>query len=233
MTRSITRFFFAATAGIVAGVAVVTAAAGCGAPLAMAVGIALLGAIAAGWLAAGSQAVEDVAALPAPVLGLGGVGMVVTLVELARLAVFMIDPAQVAWSIQPGNTWRVRHSCVSAYWVACQEVDDGGDVYRLQRYEPPRDAAGRRQRIVMEGFVLDAYEYPPPFLVLPRLLAHEAPTFLRFRTLWFAVQLVAVAAGIVVVARRIGGATGAIALTLSGFILAPYGVMSTLQIGNA
>ena len=233
MTRSITRLFFTATAGIVAGVALVTATVGCGAPLALAVGIALLGATAAGWLAVRSQAVDDVAALPAPVLGVGAVGMAVTLVELARLAVFMIDPAQVAWSIQPANTWRVRHSCVSAYWVACQEVDDGGDVYRLQRYEPPRDAAGRRQRIVMDGFVLDAYEYPPPFLVLPRLLAHAAPAFLRFRTLWFAVQLMAVATGLVVVARWIGGRSGAIALTLSGFILAPYGVVSTLQIGNA
>ena len=233
MTRSITRFFFAATVGIVVGVALVTAAVGCGAPLALAVGIALLGAIAAGWRATGSQAVDDVASLPTPVLGLGAVSMAVTLVELARLAVFMIDPTQVAWSIQSDNTWRVRHSCVSAYWVACQEVDDGGDVYRLQRYEPPRDAAGQRQRIVMDGFVLDAYEYPPPFLVLPRLLAHEAPTFLRFRTLWFAVQLLAVAAGIVMVARWIGGTAGAIALTLSGFVLAPYGVMTTLQIGNA
>jgi alpha-1,2-mannosyltransferase len=233
MTRSITRVCFAATAGIVAGVALVTAAAGCGAPLALAIGFALPGAAAAGWLATRSPAVDDVARLPTPVLGIGAAGMAVALIELARLAVFMIDPAQVAWSIQPANTWRVRHSCVSAYWVACQEVDDGGNVYRLQRYEPPRDAAGRRQRIVMDGFVLDAYEYPPPFLVLPRLLAHAAPTFLRFRTLWFALQLVAVTAGIVVVARWMGGAAGAVALTLSGFILAPFGVMSTLQIGNA
>ncbi len=179
------------------------------------------------------RAVDDVAALPPPVLGLGAVGMTVALVELVRLAVFMIDPAQVAWSIQPGNTWRVRHSCVSAYWVACQEVDDVDDVYRLQRYEPPRDAAGRRQRIVMEGFVLDAYEYPPPFLVVPRLLANAAPTFLRFRTLWFAVQLIALAAGLVVVASRIGGVAGAYVLALSGFVLAPYGIITTLQIGNA
>ena len=177
-----------------------------------------------GWLAAGSQAVDDVAALPAPVLGLGAVGMAVTLVELARLAVFMIDPAQVAWSIQPGNTWRVRHSCVSAYWVACQEMDDVDDVYRLQRYEPPPRrrgpaAAHRRWR----RFVLDAYEYPPPFLMVPRLLARVAPTFLALPdSCGSPLQLVAVAAGIVVVARRIGGATGAVALTLSGFILAPY-----------
>ena len=143
MTRSITRVFFAATAGIVAGVALVTAAVGCGAPLALAVGIALLGASGGGWLAARSKTVGDVAALPPPVLGLGAVGMTVALVELVRLAVFMIDPAQVAWSVQPGNTWRVRHSCVSAYWVACQEVDDVADVYRLQRYEPPRDADDR------------------------------------------------------------------------------------------
>ena len=148
--------------------------------------------------------------------------MAVTLVELARLAVFMIDPAQVAWSIQPANTWRVRHSCVSAYWVACQEVDDGGDVYRLQRYEPPRDAAGRRQRIVMEGFVLDAYEYPPPFL--GAAAAARAP---RRRRSFASGRCgspsssMAVAAGLVVVARWIGGPAGAIALTLSGFILAP------------
>jgi hypothetical protein len=85
----------------------------------------------------------------------------------------------------------------------------------------------------MEGFVLDAYEYPPPFLVLPRLVAHAAPTFLRFRTLWFALQLVAVVAGLLVIARRVGGTAGAQALALSGFVLAPYAVVSTLQIGNA
>ena len=87
MTRSITRVCFAATAGIVAGVALVTAAAGCGAPLALAIGLALPGAVAAGWLAVRSQAVGEVAALPTPVLGLGAAGMAVALVELARLAV--------------------------------------------------------------------------------------------------------------------------------------------------
>jgi alpha-1,2-mannosyltransferase len=85
----------------------------------------------------------------------------------------------------------------------------------------------------MDGFVLDAYEYPPPFLVVPRLLANAAPTFLRFRTVWFAVQLIAVTAGLVVVASHIGGVTGAYVLALSGFVLAPFAVTTTLQIGNA
>ena len=233
MTRSICALFFAAAAFIVAAAALVTAAIGCGAPLPVAGTLALAGGAAAAWLAARWRAVDDVAALRPGILGVGAIGTSVALVQLARLTVFMIDPAQAAWSVQPGNQFRIHHSCVSAYWVACQEVDDVADVYRLQRYEPPRDAAGRRQRVLIDGFVLDAYEYPPPFLMLPRLLAHAAPTFLRFRSLSFAIQLVAVVAGIVVIARRMGGGAGAAALALGAVILIPTPVMGTLQIGNA
>ncbi len=229
----VANFLAAAIAGIVGGVAVVAAASGCGAPLPLAIALATLAAGAVGWRLRRWPFAGDVTSLPRPVQVIGGLGWTVALVELGRLTVFMIDPAQVAYSIQPGNTWRVRHSCVSAYWVACQEVDDGADVYRLQRYEPPRDAAGNRQRITMDGFVLDAYEYPPPFLVVPRLIANAAPTFLRFRTVWFALQLMTVAAGLVLVASRIGGVTGAYVLALSGFVLAPYATITTLQIGNA
>jgi len=233
MRRSLTRLFFAATAGIVAGVVLVAAAVGCGAPLTVAVAIASLGALVAGSRAAGSRAIDGVAALPTPVLGISAAAMAVALVQIARLVVFLIDPSQVAYSVQPGNTWRVHHSCVSAYWVACQEVDDVADVYRQQRYEPAPDAAGHRRRVFVDGFVLDAYEYPPPFLVVPRLLANAAPTFLRFRPLWFAVQLIALAAGLVLVASRIGGVTGASVLALSGFVVAPLAIVTTLQIGNA
>ena len=233
MTRMLVRTSVAGASAIVAAVIVVTAAAGCGLPLPLAIGLAVVAAAGAGWWAARQPVVDDMAALPRGVRILGGTAAMVALVEIVRLAVFMIDPTQVAWSVQPGNAWRVRHSCVSAYWVACQEIDDGADVYRLERYEPPRDAAGNRRRIVMEGFVLDAYEYPPPFLVVPRLLANAAPTFMRFRTLWFSVQLLAVAAAFALVASRIGGVRGAYALALSGVVLAPYAIVSTLQIGNA
>jgi alpha-1,2-mannosyltransferase len=230
---NIARLVFGATAGVVGAIAALTAAVGCGASLALAIGLAVAAGIVAAWRLSRLPVAGELATLPRATQVIGGAGTAVALVELIRLAVFMIDPAQVAYSVQPGNTWRVRHSCVSAYWVACQEVDDVANVYRLQRYEPPRDAAGNRQRIVMDGFVLDAYEYPPPFLVVPRLLANAAPTFLRFRTVWFAVQLIAVTAGLVVVASHIGGVTGAYVLALSGFVLAPFGVTTTLQIGNA
>src|SRR5712692_6751838 len=44
-----------------------------------------------------------------------GLATLVALAQLARLAVFMVDPSQVGYSAVPTSQWEVQHSCLSAY----------------------------------------------------------------------------------------------------------------------
>lgn len=58
--------------------------------------------------------------------------------------------------------------------------------------------------------VLDNYQYPPPFLLLPRAALALSNDFLRMRTVWFAMQWLALVAVTLALAHWVGGRTGAI-----------------------
>jgi hypothetical protein len=70
---------------------------------------------------------------------LSGVASVVTLVQLARLAVFMIDPSQINYSFVPSSKWEVEHSCLSAYFVSAQASSSGQDIYDDSLFTMPDD----------------------------------------------------------------------------------------------
>jgi alpha-1,2-mannosyltransferase len=82
------------------------------------------------------------------------------------------------------------------------------------------------------SFNIDAYEYPPPFLLLPRALAILTPEFLRFRMVWFALNGTVLVIGLLVVARMLGPVTGTRALLFSPLVLASDITIATLQVGN-
>lgn len=152
---------------------------------------------------------------------------------LIRLTVFVVVPTAAGWSMSPGNRFMVQHSCVSAYYVAARVVTQVPDVYDDLLYSfPQADTTGPRHARMLGPFRVDPYEYPPTFLPLPRLLQRLAPDFFDFRRLWFAVNLLVVAVGLVAVARRIDAAFGTQTLWLTPFALAPLGIAGTFQMGN-
>ncbi len=63
----------------------------------------------------------------------------VALVQLARLAVFMVDPSQVGYSAVPTSKWEVQHSCLSAYFIAAQAASSLPNVYDNSLYSMPDD----------------------------------------------------------------------------------------------
>ncbi len=91
--------------------------------------------------------------------------------------------------------------------------------------------AARRPRRI-ESFDIDVYEYPPPFLLIPRALMILAPDFLRFRMIWFALNGAVLLIGVLAVARMLGPVAGTRALLLSPLVLASSLTINTLQIGN-
>ncbi|HEY4884604.1 MAG TPA: glycosyltransferase family 87 protein [Myxococcales bacterium] len=162
-----------------------------------------------------------------------GLATLVAIVEIARLSVFMIAPAQVGWSAVPSSDWEVRHSCLSAYFIAAQAAGEAPNIYEGSLYTAPDDnpAAPRKPRM-LGPFRIDVYEYPPPFLTLPRALRVLVPDFIRFRALWFGLNAGVVLLAMVVAARSLGRVAGTRALLLSPLVWASLPTLSTLQKGN-
>jgi hypothetical protein len=164
---------------------------------------------------------------------LSGLTTLLALVMVARLAVFMTDDARPGFSVFPSSGWEVRHSCVSAYFVAAGAARDEGGVYRADLYTAPGDdGRGVRKPLMLGRFGVDVYEYPPPFLLLPRVLRQVAPDFLAFRLLWFVLGGAVVILAMVLVARALPPLAARRALLLAPLVWASLPTLSALQKGN-
>jgi hypothetical protein len=161
------------------------------------------------------------------------VATLAALVMLGRLTVFMLDPGRPQYSFVPGSQWEVHHSCLTAYHVAARTVDAGGDPFDPRVYTSPEDdGKSQRKPLRLGAFNVDVYEYPPPFLLLPRALQSVAPDFERLRSLWFGLNLGTMLAAIGLVVHRLGPATRTRAFLLSPLVLAAPCTIGLLQKGN-
>jgi hypothetical protein len=155
------------------------------------------------------------------------------LVRLCCLAVFMADPSQVAFSFAPSSAFETAHSCLTAYYFAAQAVDEGKDAFDPSLYTAPGDTGvGLRKPRLLGPFRVDVYEYPPPFLLLPRAFMALTPDFMRLRPLWFAFDLAVLVGAMLVTARWLGPAAGTRALLLIPLVVVALPTSSLLQKGN-
>jgi alpha-1,2-mannosyltransferase len=160
-------------------------------------------------------------------------GAVLLLVQLVPIAAFIIDPNLGTWTARPWRPWQSLHSCVTSYWKAATIVDRTANVYADEIYGLPQDSSLPRRPRRLGPLNVDVYEYPPTFLPIPRLLAAATTDFWQFRRLWFAVNVLAVALIVVVVARRVDTALGTHSVWLTPWIVASPAIVGTLQVGNA
>lgn len=175
----------------------------------------------------------DPAACPRALRVVAAVATAGALVQLARLTVFAVAPAAGGYSWNPGSEWELRHSCATAYFVAAEAADKTPDFYDDALYTAPDDDPARPRKGRRLGrFQVDVFEYPPPFLLLPRALLPFAPEFDRFRALWFGLNGAFALAALLVLARRLGGESASRALLLSPLVLVALPTLSALQKGN-
>jgi alpha-1,2-mannosyltransferase len=158
----------------------------------------------------------------------------VALVQLGRLAGFMVDPGKTSLSMNPSSDWMVHHSCLSAYHVASEAQQEGKNVYDEKLYSrPPARPGAAGQNRWLGVFRIDRYEYPPPFLLVPRALDLIAPDFLRLRLIWFGLSGAVVLLAFLMVAASVGGIAGGRALLLAPLPWAALPTSTSMQIGNA
>ena len=79
------------------------------------------------------------------------VATVAALVQLTRLAVFMVDPSKPSYSQAPASDWEVRHSCLSAYFVAARAADHVPNIYADSLYTSPDDDPTTVRKALMIG----------------------------------------------------------------------------------
>jgi len=159
--------------------------------------------------------------------------MGVALFPLSRLAIFMVSPAQVGFSFMPFSVWEVHHSCATAYFVAARAAGSGVSVYSDSLYTAPDDDPTKiRKPKKLGSFNIDVYEYPPPFLLLPRALLPLAPDFPSYRMMWFGLCGTILLLGMLLVAPLLGSTAGARALLLSPLVWAAIPTISLMQKGN-
>lgn len=163
-------------------------------------------------------------------------GAILSLIQLVRLCVFIVNPAAVGYALGPhrGIGLASRHLCMTAYFVAAQSVATVPDIYDEYRLYslPATDPDAARKPRTLGSFDVDVFEYPPPFLLLPRTLAIVAPQFLNFRMLWFALYGSVVLTGLLAVTRMFDPVIGTRALLLSPWVLGAEITIGTLQIEN-
>jgi alpha-1,2-mannosyltransferase len=174
---------------------------------------------------------------PRPVVGICALAAIAAVFFLARLSVFMADASRVECSAVPSSDWETRHSCLSAYYVAAQAAQGDVSIYDSSLYNLPDDDPTKLRSARMLGaFRVDVYEYPPPFLLLPRALFSVTTDFERYRFLWYGLNVIGLFAGMVVAARALGAggdrAVARRALLFLPFVWLALPTHSTLQKGN-
>lgn len=148
-------------------------------------------------------------------------------VQLGRLSIFMSDPSAREHSVLPSSAFITPHSCYTSYFEAARAGRTEPNIYLSEFYRPDARAA----RLV-DGFNVDSYEYPPPFLVLPAIGMMLSQSFLTHRTVFFALECFLLVGAMLAFARTLRGAAEHrfVLLIPVMFLLTP--VRMCLQIGN-
>jgi len=133
--------------------------------------------------------------------------ILLTVVQIARLSTHKADPEASWWILTTDEFWS-KHECGTAFFHAVELHERGEkNIYHADHYpvlnrdiEPHTDIEGLK--------VEDAYQYPPQFLLLPKLLLSITRHYPTIRIIWYSLQFIGVAAVFLLLAHWVGGTTG-------------------------
>lgn len=137
--------------------------------------------------------------------------VVVTIGQTARLGAYMVDPTR-EWSHTTRHEFWSKHMCMLAYFYAADLNRQGEpNIYHAEHY-PGLNPDAENHATVANLSPDDPYQYPPQFLLLPRLAIALSDDFYRIRPVWYSLQAVLFGLVAVALARWYGGKPGALAL---------------------
>jgi hypothetical protein len=104
----------------------------------------------------------------------------VALGQTVRVSAFMLEPEQKQNSLFPDDPWYVAHCCLTAYSEAARLTTEGSaNIFVPELYLDRK----------LGTFNVDAYHYPPSFLIRPLTLRTLAGAdFVQQRMVWFGIS---------------------------------------------
>jgi hypothetical protein len=162
----------------------------------------------------------------------------IAVAQMGRLSAFMADSSR-RWGSTVPDPAAADHQCMSAY-VYAAELSRRGErnIYDTRWYPafsraPDRPPAGAPSSVDGLGpWVDDPYQYPPPFLLLPRAALAVTNSFGAIRATWFLVQGLILLVAVLLLCEWIGGQAGTTALLLVPLLFASPPAMLNLQFGQ-
>ena len=126
------------------------------------------------------------------------------LLQTTRISIFMLDPSQSQYSLFPWDKWLVEHCCLTAYSEGARMTEEGEEnIYKPELYVGAEFVKGNGPHRKIEGFDVDVYHYPPPFLLLPLMVrAIAGGDFLVVRSIWFALSALTLMLAMLLLAYR-------------------------------
>ncbi|MDH4034674.1 MAG: DUF2029 domain-containing protein, partial [candidate division Zixibacteria bacterium] len=152
-------------------------------------------------------------------------------VQTARLSSWVSDPSQ-DWWISTKNPLFAQHMCMVAYIYAADLNRQGVDNVYDQSYYPGLNPDADIRTTINNLHPEDPYQYPPQFLVLPRLAIALTNDFDLIKTFWLALQALFFGFIAWTVARFIGGQVGLMAALLIPLLWISFPVLANLQYGQ-
>jgi hypothetical protein len=155
----------------------------------------------------------------------------VTVVQTARLSTYMADPTYDWWLTTRQEFWS-RHMCMQAYFYGADLNRQGDEnIYHADHYPGLNPDADDRSTVANLA-PDDPYQYPPQFLVLPRLAIAMSDDFHSIRAVWYGVQALAFFLVAFLFARWLGGRSGTAAMLLIPLVWVSVPSMLNFQYGQ-
>jgi glycosyl transferase family 87 len=158
--------------------------------------------------------------------------------ELARRSAFMADWSREWGSVIPERATS-QHQCMSAYVHAGDLARRGEPNLYDERFYPAfRGLHGASQVDVdtpvdgLRDWLDDPFEYPPPFLLLPRAALGVTNSFADIRAVWYVFHAAVLLGGAALLAGWIGGRAGRVAAACLPFFAVSFPTGLELQFGQ-
>jgi hypothetical protein len=169
-------------------------------------------------------------------------GGAVAAYRLGRLSVYMHDVVRTDFAFNPTirefddpelfRDFHPRHNCFTCYIVASHLADERVDnLYDLKYHRRAEEPTAIHDQIG-DALTVDTYQYPPTFLLLPKLLTATGGDFYQLRSYWFGLNALVLVAVLVALFLWIGGRQlSATWLALPALIASPI-FIATMQMQN-
>lgn len=152
-------------------------------------------------------------------------------IQMGRLTTSMTD-RQHGFVLTTEHPFWYQHECIGAYLYGAEMTMNGEEnVYLADHYLGLNPNASPQSEL--EGVALDdPYQYPPQFLLVPRLALAITGDVATLRVVWFALQVSLFAAVAALLALWIGGPSGRSALWLLPGVMISFPALHNFQFGQ-